>query len=136
MYDPELQFFLADYRRIKCNGMPFLCYAVNHIFETYYDANGAQDANTPINQQTEDGEWVDIDDNSDDEVQFQIPHRRTQLIGDTLNDTLPLDPTTRQVDEYQDQMGDFPTTDEVEIIDPLNVMQYFSADEDDLLDNR
>ena len=78
LYDAELQLFIADYRHIHCKGLPYPHFAMHHLF-SQYDLNDSRDVNTPINNQTEDGEWVDIENDTDDEIDF--PHDGRQRAG-------------------------------------------------------
>ena len=105
MYDAELQFFVADYRQRPCQELPFLKFALEHMFERHCLQVGPN-VNRPNPQEDDEGEWVDIDDDSDDEISF--PNVRTQVISQvhTVNDTELSHQTTRQQEEYQDQRAE------------------------------
>ena len=130
MYDPELQNFIADYRRNKCKKLPFLRFAMDSIFDRYSMQN-SPDVNRPMGREYEDGEWVDIDDDSDDEITFPNRDIQVHTENDTLDDTVPLGESTSQQDEYQDNSDQdvLPTTDAEQDIERLNETMYFSVDE-------
>ena len=130
MYDAELQFFVADYRQRPCQELPFLRFALEHMFERHC-LQVRPNVNRPNPQEDDKGEWVDIDDDSDDEISF--PNVRTQVTSQvpTANDTELPNQTTRQQEEYQDQRDD----QQQQMIDTdinwLNKSLYLSAEEGD-----
>ena len=128
MYDAELQFFVADYRQRPCQELPFLRFALEHMFERHCLQVGPN-VNRPNPQEDDEGEWVDIDDDSDDEISF--PNVRTQVISQvhTANDTELSNQTTRQQEEYQDQCDDQQQLLVDNDNNRLNESLYLSAEE-------
>ena len=131
LYDEELQFFLADYRQQQCKKMPFLKFAMEHMFKKYCLQVSPNVNRNPGGQadDTEEGEWVDIDDDSDDEISFptrsiQVPTTQPAPIG-TEQST-----TTRQQDEYLDYR-EGQAIDAFNDTGILNESIYVSADEGD-----
>ena len=134
LYDEELQFFLADYRQQQCKKLPFLKFAMEHMFEKYCLQVSPNVNRSPddLGEDAEEGEWVDIDNDSDDEISF--PTRPTQVpITQPIPIGTELSSTTRQQDEY-------PNTSEGQAADVfndtgiLNESIYVSADEGDYTD--
>ena len=131
LYDEELQFFLADYRQQQCKKLPFLKFAMEHMFEKYCLQVSPNVNRNPDDSEddAEEGEWVDIDDDSDDEISFPI--RPIQVV------TTQYDPsgteqshTTRQQDEYLDDREE-QAVDSLNDTEILNESIYVSADEGD-----
>ena len=134
LYDEELQFFLADYRQQQCKKMPFLKFAMEHMFEKYCLQVSPNVNRNPDSQEegAEEGEWVDIEDDSDDEISF--PVRPTQVpIPQPVPTGTEQSPTTRQQDEYLDYTEGRAAAG---LIDTgvLNDSIYVSADEGDYND--
>ena len=92
---------------------------------------GGPNVNRPNPQEDDEGKWVNIDDDSDDEISF--PKVRTQVISQvhTMNDTELSHHTTRQQEEYQDQHAE----QQQLLVDNgnnrLNESLYLSAEEGD-----
>ena len=85
MYDSDLDFFVAQYRKTQCKGLPYLYFAINHFYNTFYRVNRTQ---TDSPQQDEDGEWVDVDDDCDDEIHFKVNDKaEDSMLNDQLDDT-------------------------------------------------
>ena len=137
LYDEELQFFLADYRQQQCKKLPFLKFAMEHMFKKYCLQVSPNVNRNPHEEEedAEEGEWVDIDDDSDDEISFptrpiQVPTTQTVPTGTEQS------PTTRQQDEYLDDREEY-TADAFNDADTfndtgiLNESIYVSADEGD-----
>ena len=129
LYDEELGCFLADYRQRNCKSLPFLKFAVERMFEQYCLQTG-QNVNKNTADEEDNGEWIDIDDDTDDEISFPI---RTQQVPaahvvPTGTELPPLPP--RQQDEYPDQL-DEQLANELDEPQMLNDSIYVSADEGD-----
>ena len=134
LYDEELQFFLADYRQQQCKKMPFLKFAMEHMFEKYCLQVSPNVNRNPDGQgeDAEEGEWVDIDDDSDDEISF--PTRPTQVpITQPVPTGTEQSSTTRQQDEYLDNR-EGQAADAFNDTGILNESIYVSADEGDYND--
>ena len=134
LYDEELQFFLADYRQHQCKKMPFLKFAMEHMFEKYcLQVSPNVNRNPDVQGEgAEDGEWVDIDDDSDDEISFPI--RPTQVpIPQPVPTGTEQSSITRQQDEYLDN-GEGQAAEEFTDTGILNESIYVSADEGDYND--
>ena len=134
LYDKELQFFLADYRQQQCKKMPFLKFAMEHMFEKYCLQVSPNVNRNPDGQgeDAEEGEWVDIDDDSDDEISF--PTRPTQVpITQPVPTGTEQSSTTRQQDEYLDNR-EGQAADAFNDTGILNESIYVSADEGDYND--
>ena len=101
MYDAELQFFIANYRQQPCPRLPFLRFAMENMFERYR-LQVSPNVNRPNDREMQDGEWVDIDDDSDDEISFPTTQTQVNNTDRELEDTLLLNRSTRQQDEYLD----------------------------------
>ena len=129
LYDEELECFLADYRQHACKRLPFLKFAVERMFEKYC-LQVMPNVNRNTADEEENGEWVDIDDDTDDEISFpirttQVPN--TQVVSEGTEQPTP---TTRQQDEYPDQL-DEQIANELDDTQILNESIYVSADEGD-----
>ena len=131
LYDKELQFFLADYRQQQCKKLPFLKFAMEHMFEKYCLQVSPNVNRNPDEEEedAEEGEWVDIDDDSDDEISFpthpiQVPRIQTNPTGTEQSST------ARQQDEYLDDKEE-QTADAFNDTGILNESIYVSADEGD-----
>ena len=133
MYDQELQYFIADYRRQPCKRMPFLRFAMETIFHKF-SLQDSPNVNSPTGREFEEGEWVEIDDDSDDEISF--PNRNLQQTDEDpeLDDTVQLNQSARQQDEYPDNEYYDNTVTVIFTYDPsaLNDSMYYSADENDI----
>ena len=129
LYDEELECFLADYRQHACKRLPFLKFAVERMFEKYC-LQVAPNVNRNTAEEEENGEWIDIDDDSDDEISFPI--RTTQVPATHIASagTEQPSPTMRQQDEYPDQL-DEQMANELNDTQILNDSIYVSADEGD-----
>ena len=130
LFDEELQFFLADYRQQQCKKMPFLKFAMEHMFKKYCLQVSPNVNRNP--DEAEEGEWVDIDDDSDDEISF--PTRPTQVpITQPVPTGTEQSSITRQQEEYLDDREE--QADDA-FNDPglLNESIYVSADEGDYND--
>ena len=99
------------------------------MFERYR-LQTSPNVNRPTDDEMVEGEWVDIDDDSDNEVTF--PNARTQIDLEEwdLEDTLPLNESTRQQDEYPDDEPDL-YGEIYNQAEGLNESVYISADEGD-----
>ena len=131
LYDEELQFFLADYRQQQCKKLPFLKFAMEHMFEKYCLQVSPNVNRNPDDEEedAEEGEWVDIDDDSDDEISFpkhpiQVPITQPIPTGTEQSST------TRQQDEYLDNREE-QAADAFNDTGILNESIYVSADEGD-----
>ena len=129
LYDEELECFLADYRQHACKKLPFLKFAVERMFEKYC-LQAMPNVNSNTAEEEENGEWVDIDDDTDDEISFpirttQVPNTQVASTG-----TEQPTPTTRQQDEYPDQL-DEQIADDIDNTQILNESIYASAEEGD-----
>ena len=134
LYDEELQFFVADYRQQQCKKMPFLKFAMEHMFKKYCLQVSPSVNRNPEGQagDAEEGEWVDIDDDTDDEISFpthpiQVPITQPVQTGTEQSST------TRQQDEYPND-GAGQAADTFNDIGILNESIYVSADEGDYND--
>ena len=133
LYDEELGCFLANYRQHQCKRLPFLKFAIEHMFEKYcLQVSPNINRNTEDTEEEEDGEWVDIDDDSDDEISFpihpiQVPTMQFDPTGTEPSTTTT---TTRQQDEYPEQT-DEQTANEIDDTQNFNESIYVSADEGD-----
>ena len=134
LYDEELQFFLADYRQQQCKKMPFLKFAMEHMFEKYCLQVSPNVNRNPDGQggDAEEGEWVDIDDDSDDEISFPTRPTQVQITQPVLTGT-EQSSTTRQQDEYLDNREGH-ATKAFNDTGILNESIYVSADEGDYND--
>ena len=105
LYDEELGCFLADYRQHACKRLPFLKFAVERMFEQYCLQAG-QNVNRNTADEEENGEWIDIDDDTDDEISFPIRTQQVPAahIAPSGTELPPL--PTRQQDEYPDQLDE------------------------------
>ena len=114
--------------------MPFLKFAMENMFEKYClqvspDVNRNPHAHE---EDVEEGEWVDIDDDSDDEISF--PTRPTQVpIIQPVPTGTEQSSTTRQQDEYLDNR-EGQAADAFNDTGILNESIYVSADEGDYND--
>ena len=111
--------------------MPFLKFAMEHMFEKYCLQVSPNVNRNPGGQaeDAEEGEWVDIDDDSDDEISFptrsiQVP--TTQPIPTGTEQST----TARQQDEYLDYR-EGQAADAFNDAGILNKSIYVSADEGD-----
>ena len=131
MYDEELQFFLADYRQQQCKKLPFLKFAMEHMFEKYCLQVSPNVNRNPDDEEedVEEGEWVDIDDDSDDEISFPICPIQVP-IPQTIPTGTEQPSTTRQQDEYLDETQEW-TAVASNDVGVLNESIYVSADEGD-----
>ena len=125
LYDEELECFLANYRQHACRKLPFWKFAVERMFEKYC-LQAMPNVNSNTAEEEENGEWVDIDDDTDDEISFpirttQVPNTHVALTG-----TEQPTPTTRQQDEYPDQL-DEQTANELDNTRILNESIYVSS---------
>ena len=129
----ELQFFIADYRQQPCQRLPFLKFAMENMFQRYR-LQVSPNVNRPSENEMQDGEWVDIDDDSDDEISFPNVQTQANSAAQDLEDTLPLNEMTRQQDEYPDNE---PEQYEEIIADAtgLNESVYISAEEGDFVES-
>ena len=139
LYDEELQFFLADYRQQQCKRLPFLKFAMEHMFEKYC-LQASLNVNRTLdetNEDEEEGEWVDIDDDSDDEISFPIHNTQVSVTQSDPPSTEQWPQTTRQQDEYLDDQEE-QVADLQNDIAVLNESIYLSADDgeyDDQVDD-
>ena len=70
------------------------------MYEKHYLCNRM----TPDQPEDGDGEWVNIEEDSDDEIAFKANTVPGEVVlNDQLDDTLPYNPSPRQQDECQDQ---------------------------------
>ena len=103
MYNEELDFFIARFRKMNSVRWPYLRYAVNEMYKKYYQRHGTR-PDPPVDDV--DGEWVDVEDDHDDEVTFKVNTDPSEHVPDNqLDDTLPYVPSPRQQDECQDQQN-------------------------------
>ena len=129
LYDEELGCFLADYRQHTCKRLPFLKFAVEHMFEKYC-LQISPNVNRNTEEEEEDGEWVDIDDDSDDEISFPIRMTQVPTMHVASTGTEQPTPTMRQQDEYPEQL-DEQIANEIDDTQIFNDSIYVSADEGD-----
>ena len=130
LYDEELGCFLADYRQYQCKRLPFLKFAIEHMFEKYcLQVSPNVNRNPDGTEEEEEGEWVDIDDDSDDEISFptcpiQVPTTQSVPTGTEQSATI------RQQDEYLENT-DEQAANAFNDTQILNESIYVSADEGD-----
>ena len=105
-------------------------FALEHMFERHCLQVGPH-VNKPNPQEDDGGEWVNIDDDSDDEISF--PNVRPQVIPPVMNadDAEQLNETMRQQDEYPDQQDAQQQQAIDNEITRLNESLYLSAEEGD-----
>ena len=132
LYDEELQFFLADYRQQQCKKLPFLKFAMEHMFEKYCLQASPNVNRNPdeAEDDAEEGEWVDIDDDSDYEISFPIRNIQVSKTQCDLSGTEQWPHATRQQDEYLDDREE-QAADSLNDTEILNESIYVSADEGD-----
>ena len=111
--------------------MPFLKFAMEHMFEKYCLQVSPNVNRNPddAEEDAEEGEWVDIDNDSDDEISFptrpiQVPTTQSVPTGTEQSST------TRQQDEYLDDREE-QAADVFNDTEILNESIYVSADEGD-----
>ena len=108
--------------------MPYLCFAINHVYKTFYRVNRTQ-PDPP--QQDE-----DVDDDVDDEINFMVNDRVEVIVpNDQLDDTLLISSSTRQQDEYCAQQNEAVLQDQEQQIDEYNqYTEYYSFEMGDQYD--
>ena len=100
MYDEELEFFIARFRQTNSARWPYLRYAVNEMYNKYYQRNRTRPDSPP---EEGDSEWVNIEDDHDDEITFRANANPDEIVpNNQLDDTLLYEPSLRQQDECQD----------------------------------
>ena len=111
MYDENLEFFIARFRQANSVRWPYLRYAIKHMYEKHYLHNRT----TSDQPEDGDGEWINIEEDSDDEIVFKANTVAGEGVpNEQLDDTLLYNQSLRQQDECQDQhqpQGDNPTVD-------------------------
>ena len=100
MYDEDLDFFIARFWQANSARWPYLRYAIRYMYKKHYLHNRT----TPDQPEDGDGEWVDIEDDSDEEIVFKANTVPEEVVpNDQLDDTLPYDLPPTQQDKCQDQ---------------------------------
>ena len=104
MYNGELDFFIASFRRANSMQWSYLRYTVNDMYKKYYRQDRTR-PDPPVDDV--DGEWVDVKDDHDDEITFRANANPDEVVpNDQLDDTLLYVPSPRQQDECQEQQNE------------------------------
>ena len=104
-------------------------FAVERMFEQYCLQAGPN-VNRNTADEQENGEWIDIDDDTDDEISFPIHTQQVPAAHIAPTGTEPPSLPTRQQDEYPDRL-DEQLANELNESQTLNDSIYVSADEGD-----
>ena len=130
MYDEDLEFFIARFQQVNSARWPYLRHAIKYMYEKHYLRNRTR----PNQPEDGDGEWMNIEDDTDDEIAFQANTDPQEVVlNEQFNDTLPYIQTPRQQDECQDQpeqQGDDPMD-----INWLDDAEYQTLDPPDQFDD-
>ena len=101
MLNEELDFFIVKFHQLNGTRWPFLRCAVKKLYDDYYKVNRTRPS---LQQEEEEGEWVNAGDDVDDEIHFRINDNPEDIVPTgQLDDTLPYNQSPRQQDECQDQ---------------------------------
>ena len=93
MYDKDLEFFIARFRQANSTRWPYLRYTIKNMYEKHY----LRDRTMPDQPEDGDGKWVNIEDDSDDEIVFKTNTVSEEVVpDDQLDDTLPYNLSPRQ----------------------------------------